>query len=180
MDLYGGESPLTIPTRPPYSARRNATGRQALAELRRLLGLLRADDNRITLAPQPGLVRLPELVDQVRAAGAPVELTLHGSPSALSPGLDLTAYRIIQEALTNVVKHAGCSPTRIAIIYRPRRLELVVEDDGPSQSAGDGAGHGLVGMRERVALYAGALTVGPRDGGGFTVRASLPIEEPAA
>ena len=146
------------------------TGRQALAEMRRLLGLLRTEDEQLDLAPQPGMDSLPALVEQVRDAGLPVELRVEGDERPLPPGLDLAAYRIVQEALTNALKHAGGAATRVCVRYGPRRLALEVDDDGPGATATDGNGHGLVGMRERASLYGGTLTAGARDGGGFSVR----------
>ena len=151
-------------------------GREALAEMRRLLGLLRAENEEPNLAPQPGMAALPALVEQVREAGLPVELELEGEQQQLAAGLDLAAYRIVQEALTNALKHAAGAATRIRIRYAPRRLELAVDDDGPGAPAIDGNGHGLVGMRERAELYRGTLEAGPRAGGGFSVRAELPLE----
>lgn len=151
------------------------TARQALAEMRRLLGLLRADDDGLALAPQPGIDQVDRLVEQIRETGLEVELEVTGGSRSLSPGLDLAAYRIVQEALTNVLKHAGGAPARVAIRFGERDIELEVTDDGRGGVPGEnGAGHGLVGMRERVALYGGSLEAGPRDEGGFAVRARLP------
>ena len=151
------------------------TARQALAEMRRMLGLLRADDEGLSLAPQPGMDEVQRLVAQVRQAGLPVELALEGDRRPLAPGIDLAAYRIIQEALTNVIKHAGPSRARVVVRFGERRLELEIADDGRGLSAApNGGGHGLVGMRERVALYGGSLETRPGRDGGFVVRASLP------
>ncbi len=153
-------------------------GRGALGEMRRLLGLLRTDDEGLVLAPQPGMESLPALVDRLREAGQPVELAVEGEPRALQPGLDLAAYRIVQEALTNTLKHASGAPTRVLVRFGSRRLELGIEDDGGAGTAArNGHGHGLVGMRERAALYGGELAAGPRAGTGFAVHASLPLEE---
>jgi signal transduction histidine kinase len=153
------------------------TGRQALAELRRLLGMLRADEREASLAPQPGLARLDDLLGQARAAGLPVELAVAGEPRVLPPGVELTAYRIVQEALTNAHRHAGPARAHVLLRYRIEALDLEVTDDGgAAPTRGDEAGHGLVGMRERVALYDGTFEAGPRPEGGYAVRARLPLE----
>jgi signal transduction histidine kinase len=151
------------------------TGRQALAEMRRLLGVLRADDEPPAHAPQPNLSELDRLVTQVQEAGLPVELSIEGDPTLLPPGIAVSAYRIVQEALTNVLKHAGPASARVVVRYRGRELELEVTDDGRGPRATADAGHGLVGMRERVALYGGDFDAGARNGGGFVVRARLPV-----
>ena len=156
-----------------------ASGRDALAELRRLLGILRSDDEQLAIGPQPGLDSLQSLVEQVRASGLPVELRIEGEPVRLSAGIDLSSYRIVQEALTNVVKHAEDAAAEVLIRYRERALELHVVDDGHRRATSiNGSGHGLIGMRERVALYGGTLETGPRDGGGYAVHALLPFEAP--
>ena len=159
-----------------------ATGRQALSETRRLLGLMRREGERQSPAPQPGLEHLTALAAQVRKAGLPVTVLVRGDPRPLPGGLNLSAYRIIQEALTNVLKHAGPVPTEVVVRYRDRELEIEVTDRGPATFTAReglaGSGHGLIGMRERVALYGGQLDVGPVPGGGFVVRASLPLEPP--
>ena len=153
------------------------TGRHALAELRRLLGMLRADEREVSLAPQPGLARLDDLLGQARGAGLPVELAVAGEPRVLPPGVELTAYRIVQEALTNARRHAGPARAHVLLRYRIKALDLEVTDDGrQAPTTGDGAGHGLVGMRERVALYDGTFEAGPRPEGGYAVRARLPLE----
>jgi signal transduction histidine kinase len=152
------------------------SGRQALEEMRRLLGMLRQDQHDTELLPQPGLASVHSLLDQVRATGLAVELTVDGAPLPLPPGVDLSAYRILQEALTNTVKHAQASAARVRLAYRANRVDLEIEDDGTGSQAGGGDGHGLVGMRERVELYGGAFAAGPRTGGGYRVRASLPLE----
>ncbi|HWI07408.1 MAG TPA: histidine kinase [Solirubrobacteraceae bacterium] len=152
------------------------TARQALGEMRRMLGLLRTDDDGPALAPQPGIDQVPRLVDQLRETGLVVDLDVAGRSRPLPPGVDLAAYRIVQEALTNVLKHAGPARAQIGVVFGERELELQISDDGRGAGAGtDGGGHGLVGMRERVSLYGGALEAAPRDGGGFMVRARLPI-----
>jgi signal transduction histidine kinase len=154
------------------------TARQAMGEMRRLLGVLRADGERLPLAPQPGLDQLPRLVESARATGLRVELAVDGTAVPLSPGIDLAAYRIVQEALTNALKHAHASTVTVHVRYRGRDLELVVEDDGVGMNGTPGGGHGLYGMRERVALYGGTFELGGSDRG-FRVRAQLPFEETA-
>ncbi len=149
-------------------------GREALAELRRLLGVLRRPDDEPALAPAPGLARVGVLVEQMREAGLPTELRVEGDPGTVAPGVDLTAYRIIQEALTNSLKHAGPARAQVRIRYRLHELELEITDDGRAPATpADGTGNGLAGMRERVALYGGTLDAGRGDAG-FTVRARLP------
>jgi signal transduction histidine kinase len=143
-------------------------GRRTMAELHRTLRVLRADD-----ANAPGgLADLDDLLDGVRAAGVPVTVAIDGAPRTLGRGVDQSAYRIVQEAVTNVVKHADRAPTTITLAYRDDALELTILDSGGG-SPGEG-GHGLVGMRERAELFGGTLTAGPRDGHGFEVRAILP------
>ncbi|WP_127553423.1 sensor histidine kinase [Actinoplanes sp. OR16] len=147
-------------------------GREAVGELRRTLGLLRGDESE-TAQPPAGLDRLDELIAQVREAGLTVTLRREGEPSPLSPAADLSAYRIVQEALTNVLKHAGPARTTVEIGHHPGSLRISVVNDGPVTAMRTG-GQGLIGMRERAALFGGELTAGPRDGGGFEVRARLP------
>jgi signal transduction histidine kinase len=151
------------------------TGRAAVDEMRRLLGVLRQSDEEIALAPQPSLAALGTLVDTVREAGLPVELEVVGEPTALPPGVDLSAYRIVQEALTNALKHAGPARARVVVRYGADAVELEVSDDGAGVSGAPGTGHGLVGMRERVALYGGDLQAGQRREGGWALRARLPL-----
>jgi signal transduction histidine kinase len=151
------------------------TGRQALIEMRRLLGMLRVGGEPPAHTPQPTLRELDELVAQVREAGLPVELQVEGEPAALPPGVAVSAYRIVQEALTNVLKHAGPARARVVVRYAGRELELEIVDDGRGSIRAGEAGHGLVGMRERVALYGGDFDAGTRNGGGFVVRARLPL-----
>jgi signal transduction histidine kinase len=154
-----------------------ATGSEALAEIRRLLGMLRRDDEEIALAPQPSLRYLDALAAQVREAGLPVDLSIEGEPTELPPGVDLSAYRIVQEALTNALKYAGPATARVVVRFRETDLELEIADTGAGAVASDGGeGHGLAGMHERVSLYGGKLEAGPRDGGGFAVRARLPLD----
>ncbi|MGH2819152.1 MAG: histidine kinase [Actinomycetota bacterium] len=160
------------------------TGRQALAQMRRLLGVLREDDEAARhLAPQPTMAALETLLEQAREAGLPVELEVQGRSYPLPDGIDLSAYRIVQEALTNSLKHAGPTRALVRLIYSPGAFELSIVDDGHGAATqmGDGEplGHGLVGMRERVALFGGELHAGPRRGGGFEVRARLPLEKVA-
>jgi signal transduction histidine kinase len=153
------------------------TGRQALAEMARLLGMLRRDGEELGLAPQPGLDDLETLVEQTRLAGLPVELRVEGTPRPVPLGADLSAYRIVQEALTNARKHAGEARATVTVRYDAEALEVEVADDGSGSGNGDGGGHGLVGIRERVALFGGDLHAGPQPGGGFRVHARLPIKE---
>jgi signal transduction histidine kinase len=152
------------------------TGRQALVEMRRLLAVLRRTDADLSLAPQPGLDDLDELLGQVRGAGLPVELRVEGEAEPLPPGVDLSAYRIVQEALTNALKHAGPARARVTVRYRNDEVELEVADDGAGTGKGEGSGQGLIGMRERVAIYGGALESGSHNGGGYLVRAKLPLD----
>ena len=149
-------------------------GRGALTEMRRLLGMLRSDmDDPLT--PQPGLADLPTLVGQLREAGLPVELCIEGDRRELPLGIELSAYRIVQEALTNALKHAGRARTSVHVQYGDDSLELEIIDDGAgAPSTRSGSGHGLVGMRERVALYGGRFDADRNPGGGFVVRAKLP------
>ncbi|MDK3258112.1 sensor histidine kinase [Blastococcus capsensis] len=157
------------------------TARQAMAEMRRLFGVLRADGERPALAPQPGLDQLDRLVADTRAAGAPVDVVIEGQPVPLPPGVGLVAYRVVQEGLTNVRRHATGSRVTVCLRYRDAELDVeVVDTGGTGAGLSDGGGLGLVGMRERVALYGGVLEVGPQPGGGFAVRARLPFREGAA
>jgi signal transduction histidine kinase len=156
------------------------TGRQALVEMTRLVGLLRDDAEEVGLAPQPGLDEVPALVAQVREAGLPVELRVEGDERRLPPALELTAYRVVQEALTNALKHAGDTRAEVSLRYGADALELEVVDDGPGSADGFSGGHGLAGVRERVTVFDGEFAAGPRPDGGFAVRARLPLAtEPA-
>lgn len=148
-------------------------GRTALAEMRRLLGAMRERGGEAELEPQPGLDNLEPLVESVRSAGLPVRLHVEGEPLALPRALDLSAYRIVQEALTNVLKHAGASYAEVVVRHRTDALQLEIRDDGRGPANGDGLGNGLVGIRERVKLYDGEMTVGAANGGGFILTASL-------
>jgi signal transduction histidine kinase len=168
-----------------------ATGRQALVEMRRLLGVLRGDGNGETapsLAPQPGLAQVPSLVEQVGRAGLRVELVVEGPEAPLPAGVDLSAYRIVQEALTNAVKHGGPGRAEVLVRYGERELQLRIWDEGraaggggppPEAGAETAPGRGLLGMRERVGLFGGELRAGSGPNGGFTVTARLPIGDPA-
>jgi signal transduction histidine kinase len=154
-------------------------GRTALAEMRRMLEVLRADDP--GMGPQPGLGEIERLIQNVRDAGLPVDFSIEGSACCLPAGMDLAAYRIVQEALTNTVKHGGKASARVTVRYTADTLEIEVIDDGrgaaaPLLSAADGGGHGLIGMNERVALFGGVLQAGPVLTGGYRVFARMPIE----
>ena len=150
------------------------TGRQTVDEMRRLIGVVRSDDG-LALSPQPTLRDLERLIANVRDAGLPVELRVEGSPVPLPPGIDLSAYRIVQEALTNALKHAGRAHATVVVRYERGAVEVEVTDDGEGPGTDTGTGHGLVGMRERVALWGGELEAGRRAGGGFEIRARLPV-----
>jgi signal transduction histidine kinase len=162
----------------------SATGRETVDEMRALLGVLRSDDGPASLRPQPGLADLEQLICGVREAGLPVTLRIEGTRCPLPPALDLSAFRIIQEALTNSLRHAGPAAARVTVRYRAGAVELEITDtaagggggaaDGPGES---GTGHGLVGMRERAAMFGGELEAA-RSGSGFTVRARLPLSAP--
>jgi signal transduction histidine kinase len=156
----------------------SATGRQALAEMRRMLGVLRREEDGRSeaRAPQPGIGELGELLDQARTAGLPVSFTVEGTPQPLPGGVALAAYRIVQESLTNTRKHAGpVASASVVLRYSDDALVLAISDDGRGAAAPDGPGHGLTGMRERVAMYGGSVAAGPRPGGGFEVVATLPL-----
>jgi len=150
-----------------------ASGRTAMGELRHLLGLL-APAGQAALVPQPGLWQVRALVDRVRAAGLDVELSVTGARE-LPPGVDLAAYRVVQETLTNVIKHAGAARAVVCVEYRPGELVITVTDDGSLASPVSG-GRGLIGLRERIAIYGGELDAGPRPGGGWRVSARIPLE----
>ena len=153
------------------------TGRRALTEMRRMVSVMRSDGEGPALEPQPGIATLPRLVEEVREAGLPVTLNLIGQEKQLPPGVDLSVYRIVQEGLTNVMKHAGPAHASVNVNVLNHEVDLVVEDDGAGGSqVTNGAGHGLIGMRERVAVYGGDLETGPRAGGGFRIHARLPID----
>jgi signal transduction histidine kinase len=163
-----------------------STGRQALEEMRRLLGVLRSSDAAGEYVPQPGVDQLPELLEQVRGAGLPVAFAVEGDPRPLPRGVELTAYRIVQEALTNVRKHGGPDASAgVRLRFDPNELHILIEDDGRGASpeavrggGQDGLGHGLIGMRERVGMIGGTLDAGPRPGGGFRIDVALPLRTP--
>ncbi|MFI1393784.1 sensor histidine kinase [Streptomyces sp. NPDC020681] len=153
-----------------------AASKEALGEVRQVLDTLRAPGD-APRAPAPGLDRLPELVEQAASAGLRVEIETDGERRALPPGTDLAAFRIVQEALTNVVRHSGSRTAQVRIAYRPGRLDLRIDDEGPATgSDAGGSGNGLAGMRERAAALGGTIEAGPRPDGGFRVRADLPVQ----
>ncbi|QEU92730.1 sensor histidine kinase [Streptomyces kanamyceticus] len=164
----------------------SGTGRQALAEMRRLLGVLRTGEHEESgeYVPQPDVEQLDELIEQVRTAGLPVDFKVEGTPRPLPSGVELTAYRIVQEALTNTRKHGGENAgASVRLVYFDDGLGLLVEDDGKGaphelyeDGGADGSGHGLIGMRERVGMVGGTLDAGPRPGGGFRISALLPLK----
>lgn len=160
-------------------------GRSGMAEMRRLLGMLTDDGADAGTVPQPTLHEIPDLVERLRAAGIRVDLRVEGAVRALPAGLELTGYRVVQEAMTNALKHAGQVPVDVRLRYEPDWLDIEVTDQGPTDSmqpvnGHDSGSHGLVGMRERVSLYGGTIDTGPTTGGGFSVHARIPLEwEPA-
>ncbi|QEV19745.1 sensor histidine kinase [Streptomyces alboniger] len=169
------------------------TSGEALEELRRMLRVLRAEETEGEgaggvggdgpEAPMPGLARLEEMVDRVRAGGVPVELRVTGTPRPLAPGIELCAYRVVQEALTNVLKHAHGASSAVELAYRERHIEVSVSNDGQGaiqDRVRTGSGHGLIGMRERAKLYGGTISIGPLSEGGFAVRLTLPTSAQAA
>ena len=151
-------------------------GRTALAEMRRLLGAMRRDGDGLDLAPQPGLDALDSLFEDVSHAGLPVRLRVDGERFPLPRAIDLSAYRIVQEGLTNALKHAHASHADVTIRYRPDELELEVADDGKGPATTNGRGHGLVGIRERVTIYGGEMSAGAAAAGGFVLSARLPVD----
>ena len=153
------------------------SGHEAMAELRRMLGVLSEDgDSKAPLAPQPGIDRLDALVARVREAGLPVELRVEGEARPLPPGVDVAAYRIVQEALTNALKYAGGAATEALLRYTPDAIDIDVVDEGRVATPADGIGRGLTGMRERVAVFGGSIEAGRRESGGYAVHAHLPLE----
>jgi signal transduction histidine kinase len=152
-------------------------GREALAEMRRLLGVLDGHTDPRALAPQPGLADIKDLLARTRASGLNADLLVEGEPAVLAPALDLCAYRIVQEALTNAIKHAAPASAEVRVRWGEGALELEISDDGCGPGAVNGAsgGHGIAGMRERAALHGGSVDVGPGPGGGFTVHVQLPL-----
>lgn len=165
----------------------SGTGRQALAEMRRLLGVLRTGEHKEAgeYVPQPDVEQIDELVEQCRSAGLPVDFKVEGTPRPLPSGVELTAYRIVQEALTNTRKHGGPNAgASVRLVYFDDGLGLLVEDDGKGaphelyeEGGADGQGHGLIGMRERVGMVGGTLDAGPRPGGGFRISVLLPLKQ---
>ena len=155
------------------------TSRQALGEMRRLLGMMRAGEDEMALAPQPSLAFLPDLCDQVSRAGLPVALEVVGQPTEVPPGVDVSAYRIVQEALTNALKHAGPASARVTVRHHADELEVEVTDDGRGAHHPARDGHGLVGMQERVAVYGGQIHTGNRPAGGYAVHVHLPLKDSA-
>ena len=151
------------------------TGHTALSEMRRSLGILREDRARAELKPQPTLGDLDELIEEMRQAGLMVELAVEGAERELSDGVDRSAYRIVQEALTNTIKHAGLVPTRVVVSYGADDLELEIADEGPGPARDADPGQGIAGMRERVRLYGGELEARSENGHGFVVRARIPL-----
>ena len=151
------------------------TGREALAEMRRMVGVLRRPEEAPALAPQPSLEQIQRLVENTREAGLPVELRIEGDPVQLPAGVDLTAYRLVQEGLTNALKHARAGHAEVILRYGDGQVVVTVSDDGHGDGGGDGGGHGLLGLRERVSVYGGELEAGPRADGGYRLRATLPV-----
>jgi signal transduction histidine kinase len=151
------------------------TGREALAEMRKMVGVLRRPEEAPALAPQPSLEHLDRLIEHTRETGLPVELRIEGTPEPLPAGVDLTAYRLVQEGLTNAVKHARAQHATVLVRYSEGHVELTVTDDGAGDGGGDSGGHGLVGMRERVSVYGGELEAGQLAEGGYRLRARLPV-----
>jgi len=150
-------------------------GRTALAEMRRLLGAMRDEREEVSFVPQPGLDGLDSLLEEVTRAGLPVELHVDGEPFPLPRGVDLSAYRIVQEGLTNVLKHARASTANVTVRYALDELEIEVRDNGVGSATTDGLGHGLVGVRERVKIYGGEMRAGTANGGGFVLTTRLPL-----
>jgi signal transduction histidine kinase len=150
-------------------------GRRALTEMRRLLAAMRREGEDAELVPQPGLDGLDALVAEINRAGLPVELHVDGDPVPLPRGIDLSAYRIVQEGLTNALKHAHASDADVTVRYLPDELEIEIRDNGQGSSTSDGLGHGLVGVRERVKIYGGEMSAGTANGGGFVLSTRLPL-----
>jgi signal transduction histidine kinase len=153
-----------------------SVGRDAMTELRRFLGALSEDDGAAGIAPQPGIESLPTLVDRVREAGLAASLRTDGAPRVVPASLDVTVYRIVQEALTNALRYAREAATLVHLSWEPDQLRVEILDDGPATAPGEGSGRGLVGMSERASLIGGRLEAGPRIGGGYAVRAWLPLD----
>ena len=151
-------------------------GRTALAEMRRLLAAMRREGDEAELLPQPGLDGIDSLLAEIGRAGLPVELHVDGEPIPLPRGIDLSAYRIVQEGLTNALKHAQASDADVTFRYGPDELEIEIRDNGQGSSTTDGLGHGLVGVRERVKIYGGEMSAGSANGGGFVLSTRLPLD----
>jgi signal transduction histidine kinase len=150
-------------------------GRTALAQMRGLLAAMRRDEDDLELTPQPGLDGLDSLLEEIGRAGLPVELHIDGRPFPLPRGIDLSAYRIVQEGLTNALKHAQATGADVTVRYRPDDVEIQVRDNGHGAGTSDGLGHGLVGVRERVKIYGGEMSAGKENGGGFVLSTRLPL-----
>ena len=182
MLIQSGAARQVVRTSPDHAEESlltvEATGRDVMAELRRLLGVLNDEGEATGLAPQPGVDQLGALVERVREAGLPAELSIDGAPRPLPASLDVTVYRIVQEALTNALRYARRAATLVHVSYEPDQLRLEILDDGPAGAAdaAEGSGRGLVGMEQRASLVGGRLEAGPRLGGGYAVRAWLPLE----
>jgi signal transduction histidine kinase len=180
INVQAGAAEHVIATQPDQAAQAlsviKQTSKQALAELREVLGVLRQDEGAQPRAPAAGLAQLDMLLDSTRRAGLDVRLEIEGERLPLPTAVDLAAYRIVQEALTNVARHAGCATAELTIAYADSTLTLTVSDEGPGRPFTEGTGHGIAGMRERAHALGGTLHAGPRPGGGFEVRASLPLE----
>jgi signal transduction histidine kinase len=181
--LHAGAAQRVIEKKPELAREAlgsiETAGRQALGDIERMLGILRAPDEAVAVDVAPGMAQLGPLCDQVREAGLPVELTVEGETRPLPASLDLTAYRIVQESLTNTLKHAGKTRASVRVTYEDSALAIEVLDEGKGVTpavAAAGGGRGLLGMRERVATFRGELEAGPRPGGGFGVRARLPLD----
>lgn len=184
MTVQAGAERLALGTARPETSKVltqiEHTGRQTLQEMRRLLGVLRTPEDDADVAPQPGLAQLDSLVDRMGRAGLRVDLEVTGEPGPVSPGVDISAYRVVQEALTNVLKHADSHRASVRVRHDGGVIEIEVTDDGvPRSAAPVGQGHGLTGMRERVALYSGSLEAGPGPAGGWRLFARLPREPKA-
>ena len=180
MVVQAGSARLRLGTDPAVSEQAllsvERTGRQALAEMRRMLGVLRTEDQGLGLLPQPSLRGLEQLVDQMRGAGLTVGARVEGVPVTLPPGLDLSAYRIVQEALTNALKHAGHTRAEVRVAYLPDRLILdITNQPGTAVRSRVNGSHGIIGMRERAALFGGSLKAEPQPGGGYHVLAAIPL-----
>jgi signal transduction histidine kinase len=181
MVIQAGAARMVLPDDPGRAVEDG--GRAALTELRHVMGLLAMDGETLDeaeLSPQPGLDRLDALAARIRASGVPIELAVTGEPTELPPGVELTAYRVVQEAVTNTIKHAEGASVSIRVQYAPEALHVEVTDTGgaPTATARTGNGRGLTGLRERLALYDGVLEAGPRPTAGFRVRATVPLVTP--